>query len=533
MGTDRTVDVWGDRTAYDAATAWPSRVDTFLQEGLSDDDVEEWVSSACLLCSNGCGLDFAVREGRIVGVRGRADDRVNHGRLGPKGLYGWQGQQRDRLTTPLVRDGGELVETDWDTAMGMVVERSRHLLDTKGGLSHAFYTSGQLMLEEYYTLAVVGKAGIGTPHMDGNTRLCTATAAAALKETFGTDGQPGSYRDVDLCDALFQFGHNMAETQTVLWSRVLDRLAGGDPPRLVCVDPRRNEVAAHATVHIPVRIGTNLALMHGLVRELIRRGWVDDEYVTRHTTGFDGLDAATRPYTPSKVADICDIREADIEAAAEVFGTSERVVSTVLQGFYQSHQATAASCQVNNLHLLRGMIGRPGCGVLQMNGQPTTQNNRECGANGDLPGFRNWENDAHIDELARLWNVDPMVIPDWAPPTHAMQIFRYVEQGSIGFLWIAGTNPAVSMPELGRIRDALRNDECFVVVADGYHTETTDFADVVLPAALWGEKTGTYTNADRTVHLSDRAVAPPGQARSDLDIFIDYARRIGFTDRDG
>lgn len=195
------------------------------------------VSSACLLCSNGCGLDIAVRKGRIVGVRGRADDRVNHGRLGPKGLYGWQGQQRDRLTRPLVRDGGELVETDWDTAMGRIVERSRSLLDRQGGLSHAFYTSGQLMLEEYYTLAVLGKAGIGTPHMDGNTRLCTATAAAALKETFGTDGQPGSYRDIDLCDALFLFGHNMAETQTVLWSRVLDRLTGGDPPRLVCVDP--------------------------------------------------------------------------------------------------------------------------------------------------------------------------------------------------------------------------------------------------------------------------------------------------------
>src|SRR5690606_17810830 len=156
---------------------------------------------------NGCGLDIAVADGRMVGVRGRAGDRVNRGRLGPKGLFGWQGQRNDRLTRPLVREGGRLVETDWDTAMNRVVERSRRLLDERGGLSHGFYTSGQLMAEEYYTLAVIGKAGIGTPHMDGNTRLCTATAAFSLKESFGTDGQPGSYDDVDSCDALFLFGH--------------------------------------------------------------------------------------------------------------------------------------------------------------------------------------------------------------------------------------------------------------------------------------------------------------------------------------
>jgi ferredoxin-nitrate reductase len=168
-----------------------------------------------------------------------------------------------------------------------------------------------------------------------------------------------------------------------------------------------------------------------------------------------------------------------------------------------------------------------------MNGQPTAQNNRETGADGDLPGFRNWQNEQHVAELAELWNVDPMVIPDWAEPTHAMQIFRYVEQGSINLLWIAGTNPAVSLPELSRIREILGKESLFLVVSDGYLTETTDFADVVLPAALWGEKTGSYTNTDRTVHLSERAVAPPGEARSDLDIWLDYARRMGFTDRSG
>jgi anaerobic selenocysteine-containing dehydrogenase len=188
---------------------------------------------------------------------------------------------------------------------------------------------------------------------------------------------------------------------------------------------------------------------------------------------------------------------------------------------------------VNNIHLLRGMLGRPGCGLLQMNGQPTAQNTRETGANGDLPGFRNWANDAHVEELARLWNVEPAEIPHYGAPTHAMQIFRYCEQGSIGFLWISATNPAVSLPDLPRIRSILAGEGLFLVVQDIFLTETAQFADVVLPAATWGEKLGTFTNADRTVHLSEKAVDPPGEARPDMQIFLDYAERMGFTDKDG
>ena len=533
MTHPRIADIWGPTTPFSGGEPWPERVDTHLLDGVAEQDVDRWVPSACVLCSNGCGLDIAVSRGRMVGVRGREHDRVNHGRLGPKGLFGWQGQLRDRLERPLVRRDGRLVETGWDEAMDLVVRRSRELLDGKGPLSHAFYTSGQLMIEEYYTLAVIGKAGIGTPHMDGNTRLCTATAAAALKETFGTDGQPGSYTDLDVCDAVFHYGHNVAETQTVLWARMLDRMAGTNPPRHVCVDPRRTKVAEVSEVHLAVRPGTNQAVMNGLLREVIHRGWVDQAYVEAHTVGFDELAMTVEPYTPQRVAEICLVEARDVERAAEVFGTSERVVSTVLQGFYQSHQATAASVQVNNLHLLRGMIGRPGAGILQMNGQPTAQNNRETGVDGDLSGFRNWENEAHVRELADLWDVDPVVIPHWSPPTHAMQIFRYVEQGSIGFLWIAGTNPAVSLPELRRAKEVLGADGAFVVVNDAYLTETAQLADVVLPSALWGEKTGTFTNVDRTVHLAEQAVEPPGEARSDLDIWVDYARRMGFTDRSG
>lgn len=533
--TDRIADPWGPRTPYPRGGRWPVRVDQHLEEGVVEDDVERWVQSASVLHSNGDGMDIAVKDGRMVGVRGRAVDRVNRGRLGPKDLFGWRANASpDRLTRPLVRRGGRLVETDWDTAMDRIAGRSRELLDGPGGWGRfGFYTSGQLFLEEYYTLGVIGKAGIGTPHMDGNTRLCTATAAAALKESFGTDGQPGSYTDVDHCDAIALWGHNVAETQDVLWARMLDRRAGADPPRMLAVDPRSTAVAREADVHLAVRGGTNMALMNGLIRELLRHGWTDREYVAAHTLGLEDLERVVDAYTVPRVARICDVPASGIQAAAEVLGTCERLLSTVLQGVYQSHQATAVACQVNNIHLLRGMLGRPGAGLYQMNGQPTSQNTRETGADGDLPGFRNWDNDDHIRELADLWNVDPDVIPHWAPPTHAMQIWRYAEQGSIALLWISATNPAVSLPDLPRIRRILSRPELMVVVQDMFLTETARLADVVLPAAGWGEKTGTFTNVDRTVHISEKAVDPPGEARADLDIFLDYAARMDFRDRDG
>ena len=533
--TDRIADPWGARTPYAPGTPWPERADVQLEDGLEERDVERWVASASLLHSNGDGIDIAVRDGRIAGVRGRAHDRVNRGRLDPKDAYGWQANgSPDRLTRPLVREGGRLVESDWDTAMDRIVARSKALLGEPGGWGRiGFYTTGQLFLEEYYTLGVIGKAGIGTPHMDGNTRLCTATAAAALKASFGTDGQPGSYTDVDHCDAIALFGHNVAETQAVLWMRMLDRRRGAAPPRMLCVDPRPTPVAREADVHLAPRPGTNLALMNGLQRELLERGWVDRAWVEAHAIGLDELERTVAPYTPERVEEICGVPRAALLEAAELLGTAERLLSTVLQGFYQSNQATAAACAVNNVHLLRGMIGRPGAGVLQMNGQPTAQNTRETGADGDLPGFRNWENPAHVQELADLWNVDMDRIPHWAPPTHAMQLWRYAEQGSIRLLWISATNPAVSLPDLARIRRILEREALMVVVQDLFLTETAALADVVLPGATWGEKTGAFTNADRTVHLSERAVDPPGEARADLDIFLDYARRMDFRDRDG
>lgn len=527
---DAIADPWGPAQPVGRGEDWPPRTDLHLAPGVDEAQVDRWVQAASLLHSDGDAMDIAVRDGRIVGVRGRPGDRVNRGRLGPKDLFGWQANSApDRLTTPLV--GGR--PATWDEAMGLVARRCRDVLDEVGPAAVGFYTTGQLFLEEYWTLATIARAGIGTNHLDGNTRLCTATAGEALKESFGSDGQPGSYDDVGHCDALALWGHNPAETQPVLWMRMRDRLAGPDRPRLLVVDPRRTVPARDADVHLALEPGTNLPLLLGLQHLLIANGWIDRAYVDAHTVGFAEVERAVADWTPRRTAEICGLTAAEVEAAAELVGTCEALLSTVLQGFYQAHQATAAACQVNNVHLLRGMLGRPGAGLLQMNGQPTAQNTRETGANGDLPGFRNWANPDHVAELAHIWNVDPLRIPHHGPPTHAMEIFRLCEEGSIRFLWISGTNPAVSLPELRRIRRILGDERLFVVCQDIFGTETTALADVVLPAATWGEKTGTFTNADRTVHLAEQAVDPPGQARSDLAILLDFAQRMDLRDKDG
>ncbi|MGE5313184.1 MAG: molybdopterin oxidoreductase family protein [Acidobacteriota bacterium] len=520
-------DIWGERTPYDGE--WPSRYDERVME-----EPERWVQSACVLCSNDCGLDIGVKDGRIVGVRGRIGDRVNKGRLGPKGMHGWiANHSPDRLTHPLIRRNGALERAAWDEAMDLIARQAKKLVAEFTGNTIGFYTTGQLFLEEYYTLGVIGKAGLSTPHMDGNTRLCTATSASAFIETFGADGQPGSFTDFDTTDAILMVGHNMADTQTVLWTRILDRLAGPRAPKLIVIDPRRTHSAAKATVHLAPRSGTNLPVLNGLINLMIEAGAADMDFIEAHTVGFERLKETAAKYPPRRVEELSGVPEEQLRAAADILSSTRSLVSTCLQGVYQSPQATASACQVNNINLIRGFIGKPGSTVMQMNGQPTSQNTRETGCSGALPSFRNFNNPKHVQDLARIWNVDPGLIPHWAPPTHAMQIFRYCEEGSIRMLWISGTNPAVSLPDLGRIRAILRKKDLFVIVQDAFLTETAKHADVVLPAAIWGEKTGTFTNTDRTVHISFKAIDPPGEAKSDLEIFLDFARRMDFRDKDG
>lgn len=526
---DSIAHIWGYRTPYAGEGQWPVRVD---ERALADAD--HWVQSACVFCSNGCGLDIGVSDGRMVAVRGRAHDWANRGRLGPKGLHGWEANMSpDRLTRPLIRTSSGLRETTWQEAMALLVERSQQVCGNGSALGMAFYVGGQLFLEEYYTLAVIALAGLGTPHLDSSVRLSTAAGAAALMESFGAEGQPGCYDDIDTTDAILHVGHNVAEQQTVLWARILDRRHGPRPPRLVVIDPRTTPTAREADVHLMPRPGTNVAVLNGLLHLIIQAGRVDHAFIDAHTTGFDRLKEVVARWPPSRTEEVSGVPEGKLRAAAEILGTAPTLVSTVLLGVYQAPQATAAAVQVNNLHLIRGLIGREGCGILQMSGQPAGANAHETGCAGTLPGFRNWANPAHVRELARLWKVDPIHIAAFGPPTPVVDILRYIEEGSIRMLWVIGTNPAVSLPDLTRVRRLLDQPGLFLVVEDAFMTETARHADLILPTALWGEKTGTFTSADRTVHISYTAVGPPGEARPDLDILLEYARRMDFRNRDG
>jgi ferredoxin-nitrate reductase len=525
---DSIRDVWGERSPYAGEGEWPVRVDERTIEA-----PERWVQSCCALCSNGCALDVGVRDGRIVGVRGRAVDHTNRGRLGPKGLHAFDANHSaDRLTKPLLRRDGRLEPVSWDDAMTVLAHRMRGLLASHGPGALGIYTTGQLTLEEHYTLATIAQAGLRTSHLDANTRLCTASAAAALMESFGAEGAPGTWEDYDTTDAAFLVGHNLAETNTVLWSRLLDRRRGPKRPALVVVDPRTTPTAAEADVHLRPRLGTNVALLNGILHLLIKDGHVDEDFVRAHTTGFEALRRTVAPYTPARVEELTQVPAPLLSRATDVLGTAPSLVSSCLSGVHQSHQATAAAVQVNNIHLLRGLIGVPGSTVFQLGGQASGASARETGASGELAAFLNRENPRHLHHLAKHWNVRPQDLPHHAPPTHILQMLRFAEDGSLRFLWVVGTNPAVSLPELSRVRRVIDEGSLFVVVQDAFLTETAALADLVLPSALWGEKVGTFTNGDRTVHIGQKAVDPPGEARSDLEIFLDLAEHMDFRDKD-
>jgi len=495
--------------------------------------IERWVPSTCGICSIGCGLDIGVADGRIVGVRGRGDHPVNHGRLGPKGLNQYYANRHPgRARYPLIRNrSGQLVRASWDEAMQLVVDRFNEALAAEGPDAVGMYNSGQLLLEEYYTLGKIARAGLGIATIDANTRLCTATTASALMESFGADGPSGAFEDFDHAECIVLVGHNAAEQSTVLWMRILAAKAGPLHPKVIVVDPRRTlTVSSGADLHLQLKPGTNVALLNGLCHLLIENGTIDRDFIAEHTVKFDECRAIVGRYPPDRVAAICGVLPAQLRTAAEWIGRSKTTVTTCLQGVYQSNQATAAACAVNSMHLLMGKIGRPGCAPMQFAGQPSSMNTRETGADGTYPAYRNWENRSHMIDLAKRWNVPVELLGK--KPIAAPEIFELCEKGYIKVLWNICTNPAVSM--MHRSTHLRTLNGVFLVVQDCFDdTETAQLADVVLPSAMWGEKTGCMTNAERRCTLLRKAVDAPGEARADLDIFLDFARRMNLRDHDG
>ncbi|MFL0365075.1 molybdopterin-dependent oxidoreductase [Pseudobacillus sp. 179-B 2D1 NHS] len=498
----------------------------------SQGEVEKWVYSTCNICSVGCGCYTAVKDGEIVGIKGNSEHPINRGRLGPKGENQWYANNSpDRLRTPLIRnETGNLEPASWDEAMDLIVKKAKQTLKENGSNSVAIYSTGQGFLEDYYTIAKFGRAGLRTHLLDANTRLCTATTEFCLLQSFGADGTPASFDDIDETDTLMLFGHNLAETGTVLFERIMERKQKTGKPYIIVVDPRKTLTAKEADLHLQLYPGTNVALLNGVINEIVKRGYVDQAFIDAYTIGINGMTESLKEWTFEKTADTTGISKAKLEKAIEKLGTSASLVTTTLQGTYQSADATTACVAINNLHLIRGLIGKPGCGPLHMAGQPSSSANRTAGGVGTYPAHRNPANPKHIEEMAQLWNVDKATLPV-GPEKGIEEQVSMIENGEIGLFWNIGTNSLVSLPNRQRAKKALAST--FVVVQDAFLTETATVADVVLPVALWGEKEGTMENADRTINLLRKAVEPPEGVKSDFDIFLDFSKRMDFKDRDG
>ncbi|KAB8136784.1 molybdopterin-dependent oxidoreductase [Gracilibacillus oryzae] len=497
-----------------------------------NETVDKWIHSTCNLCSVGCGTDIAVKDNKIIGIGGIDEHPINKGRLDPKAKYQWiPNNSKDRLLTPMIRnDQGDLEPASWEEAMDLIVRKAKEVLKDKGGDGVAIYSTGQGFLEDYYTIGKIGRAGMETHLLDANTRLCTATTEWCLIESFGSDGVPTSFDDVDEADTIMLFGHNMAETGTVLWDRILRRKKATGKPYLIVVDPRRTPTAKEADLHLDLNPGTNLALLNAIQNKIVNNEWIDHDFINNHTIQLDELKQEINKWTIAKASQITGLSEEKITLAAEKLGKTESLVTTTLQGVYQASDATTTCLAINNIHLMRGLIGKPGCGPLHMAGQPSSSGNRTVGGVGTYPGNRNPNNPKHIQDIAALWNVKEEDL-EIGPNKGIIKQLELMEKGQIQFFWNIHTNPLVSLPNQERARKAL--EKPFVVVQDPFLTETTEVADVVLPPAMWGEKEGTMENADRTINVLRKAIEPPNGVKTDFEILVEFARRMEFKDRDG
>jgi ferredoxin-nitrate reductase len=498
----------------------------------SQGEIDKWVYNTCNICSVGCGCFIAVKDNKIVGIQGNAEHPVNRGRLDPKAENQWYANNSpDRLVTPLIRNRkGKLVAASWDDAMGLLVERTKETLRTIGPNGVAMYSTGQSTLETYYTIGKIGRAGLGSHLLDANTRLCTATTQWCLMQSFGSDGVPASFEDIDVTDTLMLFGHNVAETGTVLFERIMARKRGTGKPYMIVVDVRKTLTAKEADLFLQLYPGTNVPLLNGIIHLILRNGDIDAAFIQRNTIGFEEMRKSVEHWTPELTSKTTGIPEELIRKAAHQLGKTPSLVCTTLQGAYQSVDATSTCIAINNIHLIRGLIGKPGSGPLHMAGQPSSSGNRTVGGVGSYPGNRNVSNPKHIAEMARLWNVDVAKL-EVGPEKGIEEIVHLMHEGNIGVFWNIFTNPMVSLPNRNEARKAF--EKTFVVVQDPFLTETTEVADIVLPTAMWGEIEGTLENADRTINLLNKAVDPPRGVKSDFDILLEFARRMGFKDKDG
>ncbi|MFZ5960259.1 molybdopterin-dependent oxidoreductase [Pseudomonas knackmussii] len=484
-------------------------------------------ASTCCYCGVGCGVLIEHDGERILGVQGDPQHPANLGRLCSKGSsLHLTGDRSARALYPELRLGKSLGRSrvDWSHALEHAAGVFAETIREHGPDSVAFYVSGQLLTEDYYAFNKLARALVGSNNIDSNSRLCMSSAVVGYKRSLGADAPPCCYEDLEQSDCVLIAGSNMAYAHPVLFRRLEAAKAARPQMKVIVIDPRRTDTCELADLHLAIQPGTDVALFHGILHLLLWEGRVDRAYIEAHTQGFDELKALVRDYGPLAVAEICGIAVEDLQRCAEWIGRAPSFLSLWCMGLNQSTAGSAKNSALINLHLATGQIGRPGAGPFSLTGQPNAMGGRETGSLANLlPGHRDAGDAAHRAEVASHWGVDSL--PD-APGLTAIELFEAVRDGRIKALWIACTNPAQSLPDQHKVREAL--EACpFVVVQEAFATsETCRYADLLLPAASWGEKEGTVTNSERRVSHVRRAVPAPGEARADWAIACDFARRL-------
>lgn len=513
------------------ATGTWAGLEWLIPAGTADD----WYKSVCRYCGTGCGVRIGLRDGQVSDVRGD-EDAHNKGILCVKGsTLPHLMRAEGRLLRPRIRKQDRFVDASWDEAMSLVAERFQAAIKDHGPDSVAFYGSGQLFIEESYVANKLFKAGLRTNNVDGNPRLCMASAAAGYTQVFGKDEPCGTFADLEHATCFFLFGANPAECHPPIFERIRQRQKTHPPTEVIVVDPRHTRTAEVATLHLPVKPGTDLLLLNAMAQVMCQDGLIDNAFLQEHVRLTDGdktidlpaFQTLLKDYAPEKVADRLGIAPTTIRDVAYRFARSKATLSMWTMGANQRTQGTAINAMLMALHLITGHVCRPGATPLSLTGQSNA-----CGGVRDtgslahaLPGGRLVANPKHRAEMEKLWGVPAGTLSDKVG-LDAIQQFRAMEAGTLKAVLVMCTNPAQSLPAAHRYRAAM--EKTFLVVADAFaDTETGKLADVLLPAALWVEKEGVYGQTDRHYQLIEKLLEPKGESRSDLAILVDLADRLG------
>lgn len=499
-----------------------------------------WHKSVCRFCGVGCGVMLGVKNGKAFAVKGDKENTINSGLLCVKGFYLHKIiTANNRLMTPLIRRNGKLERASWDEATEYVANKFKEIREKHGPDALAFYGSGQAETEETYIANKLFKGCIGTNNVEGNPRLCMASAVGGYLTSFGADEPVGTYDDIDATDMFFLIGSNTAEAHPVLYDRLVSRKRKNPNVKVVIIDPRKTPTNKIADLHLQVKPGYDLAIMNAIAKILIDRKYIDEKYIQDTVTFSDGEKQITfdeyekflEKYTPEYAAERCGVKPEQIVEAAELFGKTPRVMSMWTMGVNQRTRGVWLNNLIHNLHLLTGKLGTPGNDSFSLTGQPNA-----CGGVREggglchlLPGHRVVANEEHRKQIAAIWDVPVENIAP-KPGKHTMAMFEAIANGEIKGLYVLCTNPAQSLPNLKKYLKGM--EDCFMVAAEAFHpTETSKIADVVLPAAFWGEKEGVYGCTERRTQHMAKALEPIGEARWDSFILIDIATKMGYGDK--